>query len=181
MRKSIARMFGVRQVRTRLTVWYIGVLAGVLLLSWALTASFLFLQLRNQLDHYAIQDIETVEGLLYLGKDGSVQLRDDYHNHPESRQVLERYLEVFRQKAAFSTATSDSAAKRSEDLLSKAKGWVATLLDPPLYRTAPRFAWSVVVTCLTDVRSCCGWRTANCPIAPALKNLPPRCLWFWAW
>jgi heavy metal sensor kinase len=94
MRKSLAHIFGVRQVRTRLTVWYVGVLAGVLLLSWAFTASFLFLQLRNQLDHYAIQDIETVEGLLYYSKDGSVELRDDYHNHPESRQVLERYLEV---------------------------------------------------------------------------------------
>ncbi len=94
MQKSLIQVLGMRQVRTRLTVWYVAVLAGVLLLSWALTASFLFLQLRSQLDHYAIQDIETVEGLLYYNKQGMLSLRDDYHNHAESRQVLERYLEV---------------------------------------------------------------------------------------
>ena len=62
MGRSFSRIFGVRHVRTRLTFWYVSVLASVLVLSWALTASFLFLQLRSQLDHYAIQDIETVEG-----------------------------------------------------------------------------------------------------------------------
>jgi heavy metal sensor kinase len=70
------------------------VLAGVLVLSWSLTASFLFLQLRNQLDHYAVQDIETIEGLLYFDPGGRLILREDYHNHPESRLVLERMVEV---------------------------------------------------------------------------------------
>jgi heavy metal sensor kinase len=87
-------MFGVRRVRTRLTLWYVLVLASVLVLSWALTASFLFLQLRSQLDHYAIQDIETVEGLLYFDARGELNLREDYHNHPASRQLIERLLEV---------------------------------------------------------------------------------------
>jgi hypothetical protein len=63
-------------------------------LSWSLTASFLFLQLRNQLDHYAIQDIETVEGLFYFDARGNLTMREDYHNHPESKRVLERFLEV---------------------------------------------------------------------------------------
>ena len=69
-------------------------LASVLVLSWGLTASFLFLQLRSQLDHYAVQDIETVEGLLYFDASGRLMLREDYHNHPESKQVLERLVEV---------------------------------------------------------------------------------------
>ncbi len=94
MGRSFSRIFGVRHVRTRLTFWYVSVLASVLVLSWALTASFLFLQLRSQLDHYAIQDIETVEGLLYFDARGALNLREDYHNHPESKQVLERLLEV---------------------------------------------------------------------------------------
>ncbi len=64
------------------------------MLSWGLTGSFLFFQLRSQLDHYAIQDIETVEGLLSFDASGSLMLREDYHNHPESKQVLERFLEV---------------------------------------------------------------------------------------
>jgi heavy metal sensor kinase len=81
-------------VRTRLTLWYVFVLASVLVLSWSLTAAFMFFQMRNQLDHYAVQDIETVEGLLYFDAGGRMLLHEDYHNHPESKQVLERYLEV---------------------------------------------------------------------------------------
>jgi len=83
-----------RHVRTRLTLWYVVVLASVLVLSWGLTASFLFLQMRSQLDNYAIQDIETVEGLLYFDPHGRLILREDYHNHPESKDVLERLVEV---------------------------------------------------------------------------------------
>lgn len=83
-----------KNVRTRLTLWFVLMLAGVLVLSWAVTASFLFLQLRAQLDHYAIQDVETVEGLLYFDNAGRLWMHEDYHNHPESRQVLERLVEV---------------------------------------------------------------------------------------
>jgi heavy metal sensor kinase len=86
--------FPPQRIRTRLTFWYVGVLAGILLLFGGLTGSFLFLQLRGQLDHYAIQDIETIEGLLYFEASGHLTLREDYHNHPESRQVLERLVEV---------------------------------------------------------------------------------------
>jgi heavy metal sensor kinase len=100
MRRSFARIFGVRRVRTRLTLWYVFVLASVLLLSWGLTASFLFLQLRSQLDHYAIQDIETVEGLLHFDGGGVITLREDYHNHVESKLVLERFLEVLSPQGA---------------------------------------------------------------------------------
>jgi heavy metal sensor kinase len=77
-----------------LTLWYVLVLASVLVLSWTLIAAFMFLQMRNQLDHYAIQDIETVEGLLYFDAGGRLLLHEDYHNHPESKRVLERFLEV---------------------------------------------------------------------------------------
>src|ERR1700693_1842913 len=83
-----------RPLRTRLTLWYVLVLASVLVLSWAITASFLFIQMRSQLDNYAIQDIETVEGLFYFDTRGSLMLREDYHNHPASKQVLERFMEV---------------------------------------------------------------------------------------
>jgi heavy metal sensor kinase len=91
---TLGRKLRPKHVRTRLTVWYMLVLATVLLLSWGLTASFLFLKLRNQLDHYAIQDIETVEGLLFFDTNGQLMLHEDYHNHPESKQVLERFMEV---------------------------------------------------------------------------------------
>ncbi len=94
MSRAFSRIFRVHHVRTRLTLWYVFVLASVLVLSWGITAAFLFLQLRSQLDHYAIQDIETVEGLLYFDARGALNLHEDYHNHPASKQVLERLLEV---------------------------------------------------------------------------------------
>jgi heavy metal sensor kinase len=81
-------------VRTRLTLWYVLILASVLLISWSLTAIFLLFQMRGQLDHYAVQDIETIEGLLYFDRDGRLILREDYHNHPQSRYVLERLVDI---------------------------------------------------------------------------------------
>ncbi|MBL8294598.1 MAG: HAMP domain-containing protein [Bryobacterales bacterium] len=81
-------------IRTRLTLSFVASLALVLLL-YSLTASFFLLQdLRRQLVRHAIQDLETVEGLLHFNAQGRLMLRDDYHNHPESKQVLERLLEV---------------------------------------------------------------------------------------
>ena len=90
----MTRLSRPQSIRTRLTVWYLCVFSAVLLLFWGLTASFLFFQLRGQLDHYAIQDIETIEGLLYFDSSGHLAMHEDYHNHPESRQVLERLVEV---------------------------------------------------------------------------------------
>ncbi len=55
-----------RHLRTRLTLWYVAVLAALLVLAWGGTCALLFWQLRSQLDHFAIQEIETVEGLFYL-------------------------------------------------------------------------------------------------------------------
>lgn len=83
-----------RHVRTRLTLWYVALLAAVLLVSWGLVGALLFVQLRGQIDHYAIEDIETVEGLLFYNGAGQLSLREDYHNHPESKQVLDWLLEV---------------------------------------------------------------------------------------
>lgn len=90
----LLQRLGPNRVRTRLALWHVAVLAAVLILSWGLTASFLFLQMRSQLDNYAVQDIETVEGLLYFDAAGHLNLHEDYHNHPESKQVLERLVEV---------------------------------------------------------------------------------------
>ena len=83
-----------RHVRSRLTLWYVCVLAGLLLLFAGGACLLLFRQLRTQLDRYNVQDVETVEGLLYFTPDGRLQMREDYHNHPESKLVLERLLEV---------------------------------------------------------------------------------------
>lgn len=83
-----------RHLRTRLTLWYVAGLAILLVLAWASTCGLLFWQLRKQVGHFSIQEIETVEGLLYFSPQGQLQLKEDYHNHPESKDVIERYVEV---------------------------------------------------------------------------------------
>ena len=82
------------QLRVRLTLWYMSVLSGLLILAWGGTFIILFWQLQSQLDHFAIQEIETVEGLLFFDPGGELQMHEDYHNHPESKDVIDRYLEV---------------------------------------------------------------------------------------
>jgi heavy metal sensor kinase len=47
-----------------------------------------------QVNHYAIQDVETIEGLLYFDSAGNLSMHEDYHRHPESRRLLERLVEV---------------------------------------------------------------------------------------
>jgi len=81
-------------LRTRLTLWFVSALAGLLILGWGATVAILFRQLQSQLDHFAIQEIETVEGLMYFTPQGELQMHEDYHNHPESKDVIDRFLEV---------------------------------------------------------------------------------------
>ena len=88
----IAVSFG--HIRTRLTLWFVSALAVVLLLYSSMASIFLLRDLRRQLVRHAIQDLETVEGLLHFTAQGRLTLRDDYHNNPESKRVLERLLEV---------------------------------------------------------------------------------------
>jgi len=86
--------FGPQHVRTRLTLWYVAILAGVLLIYGGSTCAVVLLQLRTQLDHLAIEDLETVEGFLSFGPDGKLGLRNDYHYHPDSGEMQQRFLEV---------------------------------------------------------------------------------------
>ena len=83
-----------KHLRTRLTLWYVSVVGALLILAWAATGAILFWQLQRQLDSFSIQEIETTEGLFYFDPDGQLRLRDDYHNHPASKNVIERFLEV---------------------------------------------------------------------------------------
>jgi heavy metal sensor kinase len=83
-----------RNVRSRLTLWYVLVLAGVLVIYGISASALLLYQLRGQLDRLAVEDLETVEGFLSFGPDGRIFLRSDYHDHPYPAEVQERLLEV---------------------------------------------------------------------------------------
>jgi heavy metal sensor kinase len=80
-------------VRSRLTLWYGAVLA-VALVGYALAALiFLFLSMREQLDHNLLEDIETVEGLLTNEPGGFVSLRSLHTEEAEPR--FQRFIEVW--------------------------------------------------------------------------------------
>ena len=83
-----------RHVRTRLTLWYVAILAGVLVIYTASTSAFLLYQLRDQLDRLAIEDLETVEGFLSFDSAGKVVMRHESHDHPYPESLQERLLEV---------------------------------------------------------------------------------------
>jgi heavy metal sensor kinase len=83
-----------RYVRDRLALWYV-LVSVVMLAIYIWGAGFLqFWQLTSQVYHAEIQDVETAEGLLYFNADGSLSLHEDYHNHPQSRLLLDRLMEV---------------------------------------------------------------------------------------
>ena len=83
-----------RNIRTRLTLGNVVVLALVVALYAVCASAVALWDFRNQLARHAIQDVETVEGLLGFAGDGALIFRDDYHNHAESKKIQERYLEV---------------------------------------------------------------------------------------
>jgi heavy metal sensor kinase len=88
------KYFSPKHVRTRLTLWYVAILAGVLLVYGGSTCAIALLQLRSQLDHLAIEDVETVERYLTFGSDGKLGLRNDYRYHPYTSETQQRFLEV---------------------------------------------------------------------------------------
>jgi heavy metal sensor kinase len=103
-----------QHVRTRLTVWYVAILAAALLMYGGIASTVLLFELRSQLDHLAIEDLETVEGFLSFGSNGRLFLRNDYHDHPYPAKMQERLLEVW--------AANGTLLYRNELLGSRALG-----------------------------------------------------------
>src|SRR2546426_9866010 len=85
--------FWPRHVRSRLTLWYVVVLGGVLVLYAGGALLFLLLSLREELDRNLVEDVETVEGLLANEPGGFVSFRT---MHPEANaSSLQRFVEVW--------------------------------------------------------------------------------------
>ncbi len=83
-----------RSLRTRLTLWYVAVLAAVLVAYIAIVFFFQFALLERQIYHDEVQDVETVEGLLTVDAAGHLQLQQNYFVHPQNRFLVDRLLEV---------------------------------------------------------------------------------------
>lgn len=81
-------------LRTRLTLWYLAVLALLLFVYAALVFVFQYGVLTRQIFHDEVQDVETVEGLLYFDPQGALQVHQDYYSRPQSHLLIDRMMEV---------------------------------------------------------------------------------------
>jgi signal transduction histidine kinase len=81
-------------LRTRLTLWYVAVLAVLLFVYAALVFAFQYVVLTRQIVHDEIQDTGTVEGLLFFDQQGRLQLRQDYYSRPQTHLLIDRMMEV---------------------------------------------------------------------------------------
>ncbi len=101
-----------QHVRSRLTLWYVAVLGGLLTAYAGGASLFLFLSLREQVDRSLLEDLETVKGLLSNEPNGFVSLRA---MHPEENDSsLQRFVEVW--------APSGKLLYRSQQLQGQALG-----------------------------------------------------------
>jgi heavy metal sensor kinase len=81
-------------IRDRLTLWFVGIF-GLALGVYICGACLLqYWQLNDQLYHAEVQDMETVQGLLYFTADGHLSLHEDYFNRPQAKLLLDRLMEV---------------------------------------------------------------------------------------
>jgi heavy metal sensor kinase len=81
-------------LRTRLTLWYVGVLALLLVVYASVVLVFQYGVLTRQLYHDEVQDVVTVEGLLFFDQAGELQLTQNYYSRPQSHLLVDRLMEV---------------------------------------------------------------------------------------
>ena len=81
-------------IRVRLTLWYISIFSLIMGLYVSATCAIQYWELNEQLYNAEVQDMETVEGLLYFTPDGRMLLNEEYHSHPDSKLLLDRLMEV---------------------------------------------------------------------------------------
>ncbi len=88
------KIFRPANIRTRLAVSFVAILTGILTIYIAVVFSFQYYLLERQIFHDEIQDVETVEGLLYFDSAGALHLQDKYHSRPQSHLLEDRLMEV---------------------------------------------------------------------------------------
>ena len=90
--------FRPRNVRSRLTLWYVLVLAGLLALYAGVASLFLFLSLREDFDRNLLEDLETVEGMLAKEPNGGVSLHSSHPDAAEPR--IGHFIEVWSREGS---------------------------------------------------------------------------------
>src|SRR5438128_405966 len=85
--------FRPRNVRSRLTLWYVLVLASLLALYAGVASLFVFWSLREDFDQNLLEDLETVEGMLAKEPNGGVSLHSSHPDAAEPR--IGHFIEVW--------------------------------------------------------------------------------------
>lgn len=88
------QMPGRTTLRTRLTLWYVAVLALLLVVYATVLFAFQYALLTRQLYHDEVQDVVTAEGLLYFDSAGKLQFSQNYFSRPQSHLLVDRLMEV---------------------------------------------------------------------------------------
>jgi len=83
-----------RTIQSRVAMSHAMLVALILVVYIGLASGLLWWTQTRQLYRLAIENVETAEGLLSFGSDGRLILKEDYHNHPSSRLVQERLVEI---------------------------------------------------------------------------------------
>jgi signal transduction histidine kinase len=83
-----------KQLRGRLTLWYVTVLALILATYIVLVFAFQYAIITRQIYHDEMQDVVTVEGLLFFDSRGALQLQQDYFSRPRSHLLIDRLMEI---------------------------------------------------------------------------------------
>ena len=81
-------------IRTRLAIWFVAILASILVVYIGAVFTFQYVLLERQIFHDEIQDVETVEGLLYFDPQGVLHLQENYHSRQQSRLLEDRLMEI---------------------------------------------------------------------------------------
>src|SRR5713226_5047848 len=86
--------FQPRNVRMRLTLWYLAVLGGILVLFAVGTSAFMLLHLRETLDEAVADDVESVEAQLSFRPDGALSVGPNGAKQRDPDAQQDRYLEI---------------------------------------------------------------------------------------
>src|SRR6266436_6662899 len=82
-----------KHVRTRLMLWYLVLLGGILALFIVAASGFLFFNLRRELDRELADQIESIEQGLSFGPEGKLQVGQS-NDHADPDRLQEPYLEI---------------------------------------------------------------------------------------
>ncbi len=152
-------------VRSQLTLWYVGVLAALLVAYGLGSLFFLHLNMREQLDHNLLEDMETVEGQIATEPDGSLTLR--LHHGDEGDAGFDRFVEIWSPegKVLYRTPQLEGQALGGPPSQEEAKEDVAPVSEHAqaahtIWATAPSF---------------CGWPTTKKKCGESFVSSPLYC------